>query len=336
MKEGPSRREAEDPKGAVMNWITEEQYAARMQAEVEPYLAARGESGYTERVQGRPIYYEHYRADAPKGVIVISHGFTESVRKFSESIYYMLQAGFEVWGLDHHGHGRSYRLNGNPFVVHTERFQDYVLDLVHLTSTLVKPAAGDLPLYLYCHSMGGCVGAWTIEEYPELFTKAVLSSPMLGLSFGKVPVPVVYVGASLKGMGEKRKEPLSPVTAFASEPDFENSCDSSECRYLYYHAKRLADPKLQTQSPSINWGKQSVRACARVCSKKGTGKIRIPVLLFQAGNDTVVKNASQDLFASRVPSCRLQVVPGMKHELYMTDSPVLIPYWEQVFAFLAE
>ena len=111
-------------------------------------------------------------------------------------------------------------------------------------------------------------------------------------------------------------------------------CDSSRCRYEYYYRKRFEDETLQTVSPSIQWGKQSVRACARVCSRRETGKIRIPVLLCQAGADDVVKNASQDLFASRVPSCELYRVPGMKHELYMTDSPVLIPYWEKIFAFL--
>lgn len=316
-----------------MRWITEENYAEQMRAEAEPYVAARMESGYDERVKGQKIYYEHYKCDAPRGVIVISHGFTESIRKFTESVYYMLQAGYEVWGLDHRGHGLSYRHNDNPFVVHIEHFEDYVLDLVHLTETLVLPAAGGLPVYLYCHSMGGCIGAWTIESYPTLFKKAVLSSPMLGLSFGKIPVPVVYVAASIKGMGEKRKEPMEPISAFQAEPDFPASCDSSECRYLYYFAKRQKDVSLQTTAPAINWGKQSVKACARVTSKRQTAKISIPVLLFQAGADEVVKNESQDLFVSRVKNIEKVRVEGMKHELYMTDSPVLIPYWEKIFSF---
>ena len=317
-----------------MRWITEENYAEQMRAEAVPYVEARRETGFDERVPGQPIYYEHYRCDAPRGVIVISHGFTESIRKFTESVYYMLQAGYEVWGLDHRGHGRSYRHNDNPYVVHIERFEDYVLDLVHLTETLVKPAAGELPIYLYCHSMGGCIGAWTIESYPDLFQKAVLSSPMLGLSFGKIPVPVVYVAASIKGMGEKRKEPMEPIHAFQAAPDFPASCDSSECRYLYYFAMREKDVSLQTTAPAINWGKQAVRACARVTSRRETAKIRIPVLLFQAGADEVVKNESQDLFVSRVKGCEKVLVEGMKHELYMTDSPVLIPYWEKIFSFL--
>ena len=88
-----------------MRWITEENYAEQMRSVAEPYVAERTEAGFFERVQGEPIYFEHFRADSPKAVIVISHGFTESIRKFTESVFYMLQAGYEVWGLDHRGHG---------------------------------------------------------------------------------------------------------------------------------------------------------------------------------------------------------------------------------------
>ena len=72
-----------------MNWITEERYEEQMRTEVEPYIKARMEYGFFEREKGQKLYYEHCKADEPKGVIVISHGFTESVRKFTESAYYM-------------------------------------------------------------------------------------------------------------------------------------------------------------------------------------------------------------------------------------------------------
>lgn len=316
-----------------MRCITEEHYAETMRTQVEPFLDARRETGFDERIAGQPIYYEHYRADAPKGVVVISHGFTESVRKFGESIYYLLQAGYEVWGVDHRGHGRSYRANSNPYVVYVDRFEDYVEDLRHLTETLVKPAAGALPVYLFCHSMGGCIGAWIMEEYPELFDKAVLSSPMLGLSFGKIPLPVAYAVASLKSRGEKGKEPLSPVEGFREE-SFPESAGNSQVRFDYYYAKRLADPKLQVCAPATRWGKEAIRACRMVCDASRAGKIRIPVLLLQAEKDAHVKNSSQDLFASRVKTCRLVKLPDLRHELYVSDSPVLQNYWDTIFAFL--
>ena len=316
----------------MIPWVTEENYDGVMRERVLPFLEQRRQTGHCERVKGENIYYEHYRADEAKGVIVISHGFTESIRKYHESIYYMLQAGYSVWGVDHRGHGNSVRHNENPYVVHVQKFEDYVLDLKYLTEERVKRSAGSMPMYLYCHSMGGCVGAWLIEDEPELFRKAVLSSPMLGLDFGKIPTPIVYIGAQIKSSGGKKAEPLQPIQSFP-DSDFEASCDSSECRYRYYYNMRQADLGLQVTSASMGWGMEAAKACARVTSRKQTARIRIPVLLFQAGKDTVVDNRAQNLFQSRVRSCTLQPVPGMKHELYMTDSDTLIPYWEKIFDF---
>ncbi|MBR3474919.1 MAG: alpha/beta hydrolase [Oscillospiraceae bacterium] len=315
-----------------MNWINDERFQEQMQNEVEPYLAARRQVGLDERVQGEPVYFEHYQADAPKGVIVISHGFTESVAKFAESIYYMLQAGYEVWGLDHRGHGRSFRSNDNPYVVDVDRFEDYVEDLRHLTEKRIKPVSGDLPLYLFCHSMGGCIGAWTIEQYPELFQKAVLSSPMLGLSFGKIPVPLAYLVATLKGMGEKGKEPLSPVTEFARE-SYEQSASNSEPRFRWYYEQKLASVKLQTCAASTRWGREAIRATRHVTSSKQIARIRIPVLLFQAEKDVYVRNDAQDAFAEKAATCELVKLPGLRHELYMNGGEGLREYWEKIFAF---
>ena len=315
-----------------MRFIEEESFAQQMQNQVEPYLAARRQTGLDERIQGETVYYEHYSADDPKGVVVISHGFTESVAKFAEPIYYLLQAGYEVWGLDHRGHGRSCRLNDNPYVVHVQRFEDYVEDLRHLTESRVKPTAGKLPIYLYCHSMGGCVGAWTIEQYPDLFQKAVLSSPMLGLSFGKIPLPVAYAFATLKGLGEKGKEPLSPVEAFPEET-YEASASNSEARFLWYREKRRLDSRLQTCAGSTRWGREAIRACRHVTNPKEIARIRIPVLLFQAEKDAYVENGAQDAFAARASSCRLVKRPGMRHELYFSEGEQLREYWEEIFAF---
>ncbi len=316
-----------------MQVIGEENYREVMLTEVEPWLNARRETGFFERVPGEQIYYEHYKAENARGVVVISHGFTESITKFREPIWCFLHAGYDVWGVDHRGHGQSCRLNDNPYVVHVEYFRDYVLDLKHLTDMFVKPSAGNLPLYLYGHSMGGCIGAHFIESYPGIFDKAVLSSPMLGLSFGRTPVPAVYAAAGALSHTAKREETLTPISSFVAE-EFEKSASNSRLRFDYYLEKRLADPRLQTSKPSVNWGKEAIAACRRACSKKQTGKIRIPVLVCQAGADTVVKNASQDLFASRVPGCELVRFEGQRHEIYMSDSHVQKPYWEKVLSFL--
>ena len=52
--------------------------------------------------------------DMPKGVVVISHGFTESAVKYDEVAYYFLKEGYHVYIPEHCGHGRSYRLTADP------------------------------------------------------------------------------------------------------------------------------------------------------------------------------------------------------------------------------
>ena len=87
---------------------------------------------------------------------------------------------------------------------------------------------------------------------------------MLGLNFGRVPVPVVYAAASIIGIGERRKNAFGSDGSFDPEPNFEESVGNSLVRYNYYFKKTLEDPYLQTCAPSIQWGKQAARACSFV------------------------------------------------------------------------
>ena len=57
-----------------------------MQNGVEPYLAAHAEEFYWERESGHPIHVLRYRAFRPRGVVVISHGFTENAEKYKEIV----------------------------------------------------------------------------------------------------------------------------------------------------------------------------------------------------------------------------------------------------------
>ena len=57
----------------AIQWIKEANYSLDMLDQAEPYLAVRRIIGTDERISGQKIYYEHFEADHPKGVIVISH-----------------------------------------------------------------------------------------------------------------------------------------------------------------------------------------------------------------------------------------------------------------------
>ncbi len=68
--------------------------------------------------------------DMPKGVVVISRGFTESAVKYDEVAYYFLKEGYHVYIPEHCGHGRSYRLTADPSLVHIDTWRRYIRDFL--------------------------------------------------------------------------------------------------------------------------------------------------------------------------------------------------------------
>ena len=61
-------------------------------------------------------------------------------------------------------------------------------------------------LYMFAHSMGGCIAALLMEEDPELFDAAVLIAPMLEILYGGLPENTamsITRAATLMGRSEK-------------------------------------------------------------------------------------------------------------------------------------
>ena len=95
----------------------------KMNDEIEPYLATHRQEGYIPGAEDHlhrkdtgivgKIHVQRYLAEKPKGVIIISHGFTEAAPKYDEMIYYFLKAGYHVYMPEHMGHGQSYRLTAD-------------------------------------------------------------------------------------------------------------------------------------------------------------------------------------------------------------------------------
>ena len=139
---------------------------------------------WLEREHGKQIYVRCYQAKKARGVVLISHGFTETSEKYKELIYYFLRGGYHVYIPEHCGHGRSYRLVEDPSLVHVDSYKRYVADLLFVART-AKKEHKNLKLYLFGHSMGGGIAA--VAAKPKLFERLVLSSPMIRPLSGKVP-----------------------------------------------------------------------------------------------------------------------------------------------------
>lgn len=316
--------------------LTEEHYRETMDTLVEPFLKGCARELYLRRDGGQALHCVRYRAQEPRGVVLISHGFTESIPKYDEVCYYFLKEHYHVYILEHCGHGKSYRLTQDPSLVHVDHYRRYVDDLLCVAMQAKKEEPG-LPLFLYAHSMGGGVGAAAAAQQPGLFEKLVLSSPMIRPQTGSIPwsaARLAVAGMCLMGKG----------TAYANghpydgKETFEESAALSRERFDYYLEQKNAQRELQTCAASFGWLREAGRlnACLR---KKAVKKLRTPVLLFQAQQEQFVSNEEQRRFVKELKAggaeAELILVENAKHEIFNSQPPVLEKYWAQIFEFLA-
>lgn len=331
-----------------MKCISEKDYLDEMEHTVLPFLEDHKISG-TFRItdsgrQGRglfkktdtDIYFESYRLSRSIGTVVISHGFSESIQKYKEMIYYFLKAGYQVFLADHRGHGYSGRSTKEPYLVETRRFDDYVSDLHTFFTTIVKPASGDKPCFLLGHSMGGAIAASYIEMYPADFSKAVLTAPMMRMRTGKIAEPLAFLISAFMKFTGRGGQRVAGQPRSLEHAEFSSSSALSEPRFLWYLQQRRKDPQLQTVASTYDWLFTAIPATHRITSRRRCRNIQIPVLLFLAGKDALVKPSGIRLFAHQVRDIRLCRVSFGKHELFSMTAQDLEKYYGRILRFFRE
>jgi lysophospholipase len=274
--------------------LQEKNYAERMQNGVEPYLAAHAEEFYWERESGHPIHVLRYRAFRPRGVVVISHGFTENAEKYKEIVYYFIKEHFHVYLPEHCGHGKSYRLVEDPSLVYVDSYHRYVEDLLFVARKAKAEACG-LPLVLYSHSMGGGIAErgtqYVVGQKPYQGIESFKQSSSLSR-----PRFLYY-------QQKREKEPLYHLNAAS---------------YGWLHAaahlyrdlmrsgwKRIEAPVLLFQAENDH-------------------------LVSNRAQERMIRKMAE----RRPGMAKMVKVPGAKHELFGTRGRMLQTYWNMVFAFL--
>ena len=317
--------------------IKETAFKKFMEDTVEPYLARCRKEVRLPREAGQALYCVCYDADESRGTVVISHGFTETAEKYLEPIYYFVKHGYNVIQPEHCGHGRSYRLVEDLSLVHVDRYERYVTDLLAAAET-AKQAYPHVPLFLFGHSMGGGIAAAALSLQPGLFAGAVLSSPMIRPLTGTIPWPVAKLLAKLLCRMGKAEQYVPGGHAFDGKERFEDSASTSRERFAYYQKKRNAEPLFQMSAASCGWLNETARLSGYLTGK-GWKQIQTPLLIFQAQDDAFVSVAEQDRFvekmkaAGKVSAWKLRVASA-KHEIFNSQTQVLQNYWMQILTFL--
>ena len=268
----------------------------------------------------------------PKGCIVMLHGYCGFWGKFHEVAHFFWQAGFDVFFLEQRGHGYSGRQIDDKDMVHVMDYADYIADVKTFMDKIVMPSAGKLPKIIYAHSMGGAIAALFLEEHPEYFDAAVLSSPMFSIKTGSTPsIAVKLLCAKIRLLHQENLS-FPGGKRFDGIPSFETSSARSEKRYNYIFNQRLKDEHYHTYMMSNGWGAASFKATARLLRR--VSKVKTPVLLLTAGNDALVNMSGHEKFAKRASNVQHINYEDSKHEIYNDVDAVREKYFNDIFTFI--
>ncbi len=235
-----------------------------------------------------------WRRPAPRGVVVISHGYGEHGGAYRRVALAVSEgADLDVVAVDFRGHGRS---PGRRGVV--RRYDELVADLLKVIEWASHEELG-LPLFVLGHSNGGQVALRAVLESPGSIAGLVLSNPVVRVAV-EVSAAKLMVArflarhapwVSLKG--DIRAESLT------RDPEIQQEHRTDPLRH-----SRMSAPLFF----GMIEGGQMLMSRAH--------EIKIPVLLLLGAQDTVTDPAAARAFFDLLGSedKTLSIYPRMMHE----------------------
>lgn len=308
------------------------------QQDVLPYFY-NGEFGSFTGVDNIEIAYAYFAVENSKGAVVILHGLNETAVKYAETIYDMRDSGYSIYIMEHRGHGNSGRIlddnDQERRKIYIKDFDNYIADAKTFYDEIVTQISHE-KIFFFAHSVGGNVAAQYIEQYPNDFDAAVLSSPMMELLTthpAKVPENIAYPIAKFftaLGLGEgyalDMEEPDVIIDHTSKEKFEAEFLTKSWKRWTTYNEVIEQNQHLIAGGPGATWGitngfgKEAYEASFKARSATEAAKIVIPVLMFQSGDDWIVGTKGQNTFADNAvnaPYFETVIFDDAYHESYM-------------------
>ena len=332
--------------------------------EIMDWFRGNGEFGSFDGVagnQGEPsirVNYAVFRAREERAALVLVTGRTESYRKYAEFAYDLMQLngdlGYSLYIIDHRGQGYSERmLKRNPELDHergyVHNFEDYVEDLRTFVDDIVRPSEHERVFGL-AHSLGGGVMTRYLQAYhgDEAFDAVILTSPMHGIAAidredtgGPRGWAMEYASLqALRAMVAARQgwRYVPGGGGFDSDWGFfsgeeGNSVTHSLPRHRFTNGLYLSEPKIWLGSSTARWVVEAHDACEAMKVDPANELLETPVLLLQAGEEMIVSNPDQSTVCDAMANCRLEVVPGSRHEPIFEVDRIRDDYLNRMVSF---
>jgi lysophospholipase len=235
--------------------------------------------------------------------------------------------GINIFIIDHRGQGLSQRLVNDPHKGFVNNFDDYTDDLYTFISSIVpKHCNSEEKPLLLSHSMGGAIAIRLLQRHPDTVKAALLSSPMISINKGSLPHwfarTVINSGDSINQLFNEQPWYFLGQGQYKSRPFENNDLMQSSIRYELFNELYQQNESLQLGGVTFHWLQQAIMA--RQVIFEQLNKIKTPVTIMQAGEDSVVENQVQNDFCQQLhlldeELCAQKtpyIIKGAKHELF--------------------
>jgi alpha-beta hydrolase superfamily lysophospholipase len=250
----------------------------------------------TSLAAGAKLYWKRWpAAGRARAVALIAHGYAEHLGRYQHVAAALNAAGYDVFALDHWGHGKSDGARG--FV---PAFSVFVDGLEALLSK-VKSMAPELPRVLIGHSMGGLISAGFMIDRQSEFVAAVLSGAAL--------TPVTPPSSALVAISKL----LSKLTPKLGVVALDAKLVSRDAQVV---AAYVGDPLVFKGKMGARLGAEMMSAMADVGARASS--ITLPILILHGEKDGLTSpEGSRQLHlkaASRDKT--LTIYPSLFHEIF--------------------
>ncbi|MFG6206118.1 alpha/beta hydrolase [Pseudomonas retamae] len=122
------------------------------------------------------FYYRHWGCETPRAAVLLLHGFGEHSGHYHRFAASLVHSGFDVWALDHVGHGLTGGISGR-----FDSIDELSANAKNLAA-LIQNLYPRLPIVICGHSLGGITAATlSLELRPEPIGIVLTGTPFEGL-----------------------------------------------------------------------------------------------------------------------------------------------------------
>lgn len=288
---------------------------------------------------GAPLRFARWPATRSprRGTVCLFGGRGEYIEKYFEVIADLRRRGFAVACLDWRGQGGSFRPLRNPRKGHINDFAEYDRDLVRFMRDIVLPDCPP-PYIALAHSMGGAILLRNAVEPASWFSRMVLTAPMIAFDDGRVGVPQfiargyaeVLAGAGFASAYVRGGSDWPEETA-----EFEgNPLTSDRERWARNKAVLELAPAIGVGSPTVGWLRAAYHTIGRFAQPSYPTAVTVPMLLFAAGNDSIVSTRAIEDFSIGLKVGSHLLIPNARHEILQECESVRQRFWAAFDAYL--